>query len=756
MRLAAGTRLGAFEVIAPLGAGGMGEVYRARDSRLGREVALKVLPAEFAASPDRLARLEREARAVAGLAHPNIVVLHAIEEHEGTRFLVLELIEGRSLFEFVAPGGLPAEQVLELAIPIADALVAAHEKGVIHRDLKPANVMVTRDGRVKVLDFGLAKSADSASDPHATQAHTADSPISLIGQVLGTVPYMAPEQVRGEAVDARTDLFAFGILVYELATGKQPFTGPTPADVSSAILRDPPVPLLRLRKDLPADLGRIVERCLAKNPRQRYQTMLDVLNELKRVDPGAAVAPPPERDELVSIAVLPFANRSASPDDDYFAEGLADELLGVLARIRGLRVAARTSSSRFKDTTEDLASIGNKLRVATILEGSVRKAGDRVRISVQLVQVEDGYQVWSETYDRTLDDIFAVQDDIARSVVEKLRETLLGKGLDTDASREVRAEAARGRSSNPEAQRFLLQAHHILRRRTSEALTKSLEYVNRALELDPAFVSAWVALSAIHASRDDMVHARSALEQAHSLDPDHPEVQAHLAWVRLQLDLDWKAASEAARRALELAPNDARALRTAGLVRRAAGALDEANDFYMRAVEQDPLSANSYFNLATNLNLMDRHEEALAALEKARELAPEMPYLQGMVALNLLPLGRLEEALELTRLEHDDVLGPSVRVQVLRAMGRGEEAERELGRLIETSANDAAFQIAELYAQRGDHEAAFEWLDRAYAQKDVGVMVVKAHKAFDRMHDDPRWNDLLKRLHLEDVSGDRT
>ncbi|HTM00026.1 MAG TPA: serine/threonine-protein kinase, partial [Candidatus Omnitrophota bacterium] len=284
MPFPAGTRLGSYEILSPLGAGGMGEVYRARDTRLGRAVAVKVLPDAVASSPDRLARFEREARTVAGLNHPNIVTLYSVEDEGGVRFLTMELVDGQTLDRMVAPGGLPLARVLEIAIPLTNALAAAHERGVIHRDLKPGNVMVTHDGWVKVLDFGLAKmSQGDLGGEGATIGATAESPISGQGQVLGTIPYMAPEQVRGEAVDARSDLFSLGIILYELATGRRPFTGPTPADVSSAILRDVPVPVLSLRGDVPRDLDRIITRCLEKNARDRIQTARDVYNELRYV-----------------------------------------------------------------------------------------------------------------------------------------------------------------------------------------------------------------------------------------------------------------------------------------------------------------------------------------------------------------------------------------------------------------------------------------------------------------------------------------
>src|SRR5262245_1807853 len=370
MAFAPGTSLGPYEILAPLGAGGMGEVYRARDPRLGRAIAIKVLPAAVSGDAERLARFEREARSVAALNHPHIVTIHSIEEANGVHFLTMELIEGSTLDRIVPSGGVALDRALELAIALADALAAAHERGVIHRDLKPANVMVTDAGRLKVLDFGLAKLAVSGAPEHsiAGGVRTIDTPASSAGAVVGTIPYMAPEQVRGEAVDARADVFSFGILLYELLSGQRPFGGQSWADISSAILRDPPPPLPSVRAGLPRDLERIVMRCLEKDRERRFQTAKDVRNEPELVrsqaaggtrasapvtSPATAVA-----DVMPSVAVLPFANRSASEEDEYFSDGLADELLNVLAKIRGLRVAARTSSATFKGKAVPMAEVG--------------------------------------------------------------------------------------------------------------------------------------------------------------------------------------------------------------------------------------------------------------------------------------------------------------------------------------------------------------------------------------------------------------
>ena len=761
MPLTLGSRLGPYEIVAPLGAGGMGEVYRARDSRLKRDIAIKVLPAELTSSPDRLARLEREATTVAGLNHPNIVVLHSIEEAGGVRFLTMELVEGRSLAELVTPGGLPLAQLLDLGIALADALVAAHEKGVVHRDLKPANVMVTREGRVKVLDFGLAKLAQAQSDVDTTQAATQATPISNVGQVVGTVPYMAPEQIRGEPADARSDLFSLGVLIYELAGGKRPFAGQSSADVSSAILRDSPQSLASLRGDLPGELSRVVQRCLEKHPRERLQTALDVLNELRSVRRAlerGEPAPRPTSDKIASIAVLPFVNRSASADDEYFSDGLADELLNVLAKIKGLRVVARTSSFQFKGTKDDIATIGAKLDVATVLEGSVRKAGPRVRISVQLVRVADSSHLWSESYDRTLDDIFAVQDDIARSVVKELRTTLLGEDVDSHASGEVKAEvskATKGRATDPEAHRLYLLARHLLDRATRQNTPRAIGYLEQALKRDPEFALAWAELSWAHSREADFgwtppveayARAREAVERSLELEPDLPQGHAQLGWIRMSHDWDWRGAGESYTRALDLAPGDVAVLRGSASLARTMCRLDEAILLGRRAVAQDPLSPPACHSLGVALLIASRFEEAEQALRRALELAPQRSATNTSLSLTVLAQGRGEEALAVARQEPDEGFRLWALTLIHDAIGQGSESDAALRELIEKYAGDAAYQIAEVYAVRNKPDDAFEWLERAFAQRDAGVVGLKVSPWLRSLHGDPRWGEFLKKV----------
>ena len=766
MSLAPGTRLGNYEIVSPLGAGGMGEVYRATDSRLGRDVAIKVLPADVAADPDRLARFEREAKTVAALNHPNIVTLHAIEDAAGIRFLVMELVEGRTLDALVVPGGLVPARVLELAIPLADALAAAHERGVVHRDLKPANVMVSGEGRVKVLDFGLARPAASHPALGATQAPTVAAPISSLGLVVGTVPYMAPEQIRGEAVDARTDLFALGILLYELLAGRRPFTGATSADVSSAILRDAPPPLSALRADLPSDLGRIVGRCLEKDPARRVQTARDLRSEFEairrgldpaeRVPSGASHAGlTASQRETPSIAVLPFANRSSDAEDEYFADGLADELINVLAKIRGLRVAARSSSSQFKGRNEDLSVIGGRLNVATLLEGSVRKAGNRVRIAVQLVKVADGFHLWSETYDRTLDDIFAVQDDIAQSVVKELRTTLLGEQADSKASGEVKADvaaAAAGRGTDPEAHRLYMEARYFVNRNAHEDLPRGIALLRRALEIDPGHALAWagVAWAETFAGITGQTELEAAIARARhdvaralAIAPGMPEALFALGGIKLWYDLDVVGAEANCHAALAAAPDNSEGLRAAGTLALLRGREADGLALCRRSLEVDPLSAVTYAIIGRIHRAAGRGAEAEAAFRKALELAPGSSAIQMLLSLALEMQGRHAEAMteihrETSRWARDYGLAVLHHLQ-----GRPVESDSALRELTELHGHEAAYQIAGVCAVRGEVDAAFTWLERARAQHDSGLTFV-LHDPFMRsLHADPRWRTVI-------------
>jgi TolB-like protein/Tfp pilus assembly protein PilF len=584
---------------------------------------------------------------------------------------------------------------------------------------------------------------------------------------------MAPEQLKGAPVDARTDLFSLGILLYELATGLRPFQGASSVEISSAILRDAPPPPTSVRGDMPRDLARILERCLEKDPDRRFQTAKDVRNELeflrRSADPQAAPARP-RRPEPVqptadtpSIAVLPFVNRSASADDEYFSDGLADELISVLVKIKGLRVAARTSSAAFKGRNATIEEAGRALNVRSVLEGSVRKAGNRVRISVQLVRVEDGVPLWSETYDRTLDDIFAVQDDIAQAVVKELRTTLLGEAPDSDASGAAKAEvaaAAQGRGESAEAHRLYLEGRFYLDRFSQESTTRGVERLEAAVALDPSNALAWAELARGYTIvggfgfvpvKQGYEKARAAVGRALALVPDLPEGLLVLGNIQGIHDFDFRSAEASFKKAYELAPENSQALDAYGQFLSRMGRFAEARPLLERALERDPLSARGWGALAALDRVMGRYPEAEVKLRKVLEIAPDRISTRHILAIVLRMQGRLDEALVEARKEPAEWGRLTGLSAVHYAAGRIAESDEALHRLIATSADDSAFQIGALYALRGDLDEAFRWLNHAADTRDAGIVLVRFEPSFESLRGDPRWPVLLRRIGFADV-----
>ncbi|MGH9373807.1 MAG: protein kinase domain-containing protein, partial [Vicinamibacterales bacterium] len=473
MSLTPGQRLGCYEVIALIGSGGMGQVYRARDPRLQRDIALKVLQTN---DPEHRRRFEREALSVAALNHPNIVTIHSVEEAEGVPFLTMELVEGTPLSRVIRSGGLPLAELLPLAVSIAEALAAAHDRGIVHRDLKPANVMVGRDGRIKMLDFGLAKALESPKT-FAAPEETRE------GVIVGTLAYSSPEQLMADTIDARSDVFSFGVLLFEMATGRRPFDGPNPAVVLVSLISSP---LPEIGGEY-AELDRIIARATARKPGSRYQRASGVLSDLRALSSGMALKAPPLTRQP-SIAVLPFSNLTTDPDQEYFCDGMAEELISALSRVTGLSVAARTSAFQFKGRRTDVREIGERLDVRTVLEGSVRRSGDRLRITVQLINVTDGYQLWADRYDRTVDDVFAIQDEIARAITESLKITL---------KRSASSLLVKAPTSNLDAYHLYLRGRFFLNKLTDlhGSLTTARECFEQAVQRDPEYAAAYAGLS---------------------------------------------------------------------------------------------------------------------------------------------------------------------------------------------------------------------------------------------------------------------
>jgi TolB-like protein/Tfp pilus assembly protein PilF len=737
--LTPGQRLGPYEVIALLGSGGMGQVYRARDRRLQRDIAIKVLQTN---NPEHRRRFEREALAIAALNHPNIVTIHSVEEAEGMPFLTMELIEGVPLNRIIPPGGMPLSELLPLATAIAEALAAAHERGIVHRDLKPANVMVARDGRVKMLDFGLAKSLDRPASPFASADETRE------GIVVGTLSYSSPEQLMAETVDARSDVFSLGVLLYEMATGKRPFEGTNPAVVLVSIVSNP----LPEIGGAYADLDRIIARATARKPGARYQRASALLSDLRALASGSALKAPPLARQR-SIAVLPFANLTGDADQEYFCDGMAEELISALSRVPGLSVAARTSAFQFKGRHTDVREIGERLDVETVLEGSVRKAGDRLRISVQLINVDDGYHVWSERYDRTVEDVFAIQDEIARAITERLRVAL---------TKRTSASLVRPPTSNLDAYHLYLRGRFLLNRFADlrGSLTGARSCFEQAVALDPEYAAAYAGLSeacnalgyttllpAPEASHAALVAAGCAVE----LDPSLAEAHTALGWTKALFAIDIASAEADFLRALEIAPSYAPAHGYYALLLCGLGRFADALAHAERARQLDPLWLIMPFIVCQIQICARQFETAERQMREVLALDPRIDGAYWYLSSTLAGQGRIEEAIAVQEQGVEIVQRAPFFVALLAMWyaraGRAADAGRLLDELLDGGRCSPVW-LAMVCGELGQLHRAFDFLERAIAERNDQVSFMAVDHRFDSLRSDPRFEALLRRVGL--------
>jgi serine/threonine protein kinase/tetratricopeptide (TPR) repeat protein len=744
----AGERLGHYTIVSHLGTGGMGAVYRATDTALGRDVALKILPRDVAADAERLDRFRREARAVAALNHPGIITIYSVEHADGVHFFTMELVTGQALDRLIGEGPVPIAQVESISREIAEALAAAHDKGIVHRDLKPGNVMLSETGRVKVLDFGLAKVRDRSS--LSSSGESATNLATEIGAVLGTPAYMSPEQVSGLNVDHRTDVFSFGILLYELATGTRPFRGRTAADVGSSILRDAPRAAVEARSAVPATMSRVIARCLEKDVAARFASMAEVSRALR------AQASPAEGDDGPSVAVLPFQNLSADSDKEFFGDGLAEEILNALSQVEGLRVAARTSSFSFKGRTTELAEIGAKLRVSTVLDGSVRRSGNRVRVTVQLVDTSTGYQRWSERYDREMADIFDVQDEIARAIANKLTVTLTA----ARTSRIVRKS-----TTNVEAYELYLRGRALLLKR-GRHVAEGIECLKRAVAIDPAYAAAWSGLADSYTVRgywgaappgDVMPKALTAARRAVTLDPDLAEGHNALAMALLLWERDFEASASSFRRCLELNPGytQGRCWYALFQLQWVEGRVGEGLSAAQRALEADPLSPYATSIVAMTYLSTSQPAHALEYGRRCKEMDPDSLLTQWVHGLTAQAAGEYEEAL-LAYSRAEAVSGGhgypiAGLVQTYAETGRTTEARREYDRLKDMATRiHVAPTILSLAASALDEmDLAIDLAQEACDERDpLLVIFARVFPLYRRVREDPRFADVLRRLKL--------
>ena len=810
MALSPGTRLGPYEILAPLGAGGMGEVYRARDPKLGRDVAIKVLPEAVAGDAERLARFEREARSLASLNHPNIVTIFSIEESGGTRFLAMELVEGESLDALLASGGLPLSRFFEIAVPLSEALSAAHERGIVHRDLKPGNVMVTREGRVKVLDFGLARREPAESDPNLTDTPTESrADLTGEGQVFGTVAYMSPEQARGGKVDARSDVFSLGVMLYQMLIGQRPFQGASAVDIISSILRDKAPSVTDLRADIPPHLARILRRCLEKDPRDRYQTSRDVFNELRELRaetslasstplplPAAAPAPraawkrpawvaaaaaillaaalllairsgvmrPAPRAQgsetappvIRSIAVLPLDNYSGDPNQEFFAEGMTDELTADLATISQLRVISRGSAMQFKGKQRPpTPEIARKFNVDAIVEGSVLRAGDKVRITAQLIDARSDRHLWAKSFERSSRDVLALQDELASAIAREIHVQL----TPAEQSRLTRAP-----SVNPEAYDAYLKGRYYFNRPSDENLKKAITLFEEAIALDPNFAPAHSGLSDAYlwagynegflTASEARPKAKAAAEKAIQLDDQSAEGHASLATFKLFYEYDWAGSEREFRRAFALNPNYAFAHDQFGLGLAFQGRFEEAIAEGRRAAELDPLSPQVPLDNSIGLAWQGQYQAAKEQARRAADLDPTFffpPWENGWIDIQA---GKVKDAIPQFQKAKAMESPAFVSAWLAYAYGASGDRARALAELEELKklslrGSVTAFNMALVSLGSGDHARAVAYLEQAYASDTQWLGWLRNDRTFDPLRSEPRFVALMRKLGLD-------
>ncbi|HKS28511.1 MAG TPA: protein kinase [Pyrinomonadaceae bacterium] len=754
--------MGRYTVRSELGAGGMGEVYLAQDTQLDRVVALKILPPDFAASPERLRRFLQEARAASSLNHPNAAHIYEIGESEGGAFIAMEYVEGQTLGAKIIAGRLKPEEIADVGLQVADCLDEAHTKGIVHRDIKPSNIMLTQRGQVKVLDFGLAKvlrtSDEAVSSNIDTQVKT--SP----GVVMGTIQYMSPEQALGREVDRRSDIFSLGAVLYAMATGRAPFTGSSVGETIDRILNSQPEAIARFNYELPPELERIVRKCMEKDRERRYQTARDLLNDLKSLESDSRsrtisvkTAQRKSRSSraIDSLAVLPLVNASADANMEYLSDGITESIINTLSQLPKLRVVARSTVFRYKGREVDAKEVGRELNVRAVLTGRVRHLGDVLVIGTELIDVDTDAHLWGEHYNRRLSDIFEVQEEIAREISEKLRVKLSGK---------ERKQLMKRHTEDAEAYKLYLKGRFHWNKRTRESLKKGIDYFERAIEKDSNYALAFTGLADCYNSlsrfgwlspAEAMPKAKDAAERALALDAHLAEAHNSRAFVAENYEWDWPTAEREYKRAIELNPNYATAHQWYGEYLATIGRFDEGLDELKQAEQLDPLSLIINSDLGLPYFFAREYDRAVEQWQKTVELDPDFWLAHYALALVYEQQGQYREAIAESK-RALNLFGDSPWVlaglgHIYAVAGETEAAHHVLDELKERGKGlyVSPFDLALIYAGLGERDEALLWLEKAYEERNQWLTWLKVEPRLDSLRRDPRFSDLVRRVGLE-------
>jgi len=739
------TIAGKYQLLEKLGEGGMGIVYKAKDTRLDRIVALKFLPPELTRDREAKERFIQEAKAAAALDHPNICTVYEVDEADDQTFIAMFCIEGQSLKDKLESGPLNTDEACDIALQVAEGLREAHEKGIIHRDIKPANIMLTEKSQAKITDFGLAKLSWGVD-------------LTKTSTIMGTVAYMSPEQAKGQDVDQRTDIWSFGAMLYEMLTGKRPFKRPHDQATLYAVLNESPEPIEKIRKGIPPELAQIVLKCLEKFPDNRYLNIKTVISDLESVATEFKPVPSAVKESKEappSIVVLPFVNMSADPEQDYFCDGLAEEIINALTKIEELKVVARTSAFAFKGEKLDVREIGKRLNVGTVLEGSVRKSGNRLRITAQLINVADGYHFWSEKYDRNLEDVFAIQDEISDAIVEHLKVKLL-KG---------EKEAVFKRyTENIEAYSLYLKGIYFLRMYTVDGFMKAIEFFQTALQKDPDYALAYAGLAEVFypsafwgnvPPRDAYPKTKEYAEKALEKDDTVGEAYAALGLVYTFYEWNWQEAERALKRALELNPNSSIAHMSYSWYLTLTRHYEEAVIEAKTAQALDPLSALINAHVGFALFWARKFDEAIEELEASLSITPNFHLSHYYLSLCLKAISRMEDAIRENEKAVQVSGGAPFPAMILAStyfeVGNNEQGESLFKALKERSKHEylppMGFYFIHLFRDKMDQ--AFEWFKKAFEQRDSFFMwcLDIPIKSYD-IPDEPRFNALLEEIGL--------